>query len=127
MQDLLHETSPRSNVAVDGFAVDDKGGVGAKGRRIVRTLGSLGHDGRERRRDEARVAVVLGKTAAPGAACRACPAEGANGLARAPDVGREAVLSATVGGGGRAGDAVAENELKTGNLCVLAEDDLGPC
>ena len=99
--------------AGDGFAVDRKGGARAERRRVVRALRRRCHDARESGSDEAR-----------SRARRAESAEGADSLASAADVGREAVFGAAVGRGGRAGDAVGDDELEPGDHRVLAEDDL---
>ena len=115
--------------ARNGVAVDRKGGAGAKGRRVVRALRRRCHDARETGSDEARRSrsgvVVLGQSAASHARARqAGPAESADRLARAADVGREAVLGATVGRGGCAGDAVSDDELEPGDHGFRAENDL---
>lgn len=92
-------------------------------------MGRGGHDGRKRRPNEARgrhrrVFVLEHETASRGV-LRAGSAEGSDGRARASDEGREAVLGATVGGGGCAGDAVGDDELESRDRGILAEDDLG--
>ena len=113
--------------ACNGFAVDSEGGARTERRRVVRALRRWCHDARESGSDKARSrsGVVLRQaTASRGGASRAGPAEGANRLARAANVGREAVLGATVGRGGRARDAVGDDELEPGDHGVLAEDDL---
>ena len=112
----------------DGIPVDRKRGARTEGRRVVGALGRRGHDARESPTDEARgrsgVVALRQATATHGGARRAGPAERADGLARAADVGREAVLGAAVGRGGRSGDAVGDDELEPGDHGVRTEDDL---
>jgi len=112
----------------NGFAVDLKGGAGAKGRRVVRALWRRGHDARECGSYEAwsrsGVVVLRQATASRCDARRAGPAERADGLARPANVCREAVFGATVGGGGRARDAVGDDKLEPGDHGVFVEDDL---
>ena len=112
----------------NGFAVDCKGGAGAQGRRVVRALRRRRHDARESGSDEAwnrsGVVVLRQATASRDGARRAGPAERADGLARAANVGREAVLGAAVGRGGRARDAVGDDKLEPGDHGVFVENDL---
>ena len=107
-QSAAHAAPPDSAVGGvaggDDFTVDREGGVRAKGRRVVGTLRRRGRDARERGPDEARrsrravvVALRQAATAARGGARRAGPAEGADGRARAADVGRDAIFGAAVG------------------------------
>lgn len=105
--------------------VDRKSGGEAERGRIVLSLRSGNDDARELRSVQARRRVAHQQaTTPPGAARRAGPADGADGLACLSDIGREAVPSAAMGDGGGAGDAVGDDELKTRNHRVLAEDDL---
>lgn len=112
----------------NGFAIDRKGGVGAEWRRVVRALGRRGHDARESGSDESlrsRRGVAQSQVTASRVGARQTgPAEGADGLAGAADVGREAVFGAAVVRGGRAGNAVCDDELEPGDHGVFAEDDL---
>ena len=117
-----------SDVAAgDGVAIDRERGAGAEGRRVVGALGRRGHDARESGSDKARgrrIAALGQAATSRRGAHRAGPAERADGLARAADVGREAVFGAAVSGRGRAGDAVGDDEMEPGDHGVRAEDHL---
>ena len=133
-QSAAHAEAAARNCAIggvagrDGVAIDDEGGARAEGRRVIGALGRRGHDARECGSDEARgrsgVVFLRQATASHGGARRAGPAERADGLSRAADVGREPVLGAAVGRDGRSGDAVGDDELEPGDNGVRAEDDL---